>query len=955
MNVSLLEQTKCAHFLYTKEVEGLVTPLLERKSDLTLHLVEALEDMIKPETPHFPWEKDYDSVKWDPILILHSSGSTGAPKPIAHNHATYAVADHDRILPKVPGRINQNWALWDFPQQETFFSPFPPFHLGGFSSHIVLPIWYQNATLVLSPPSRPTTGHLVSEIMDQFKLKAIFCPPIVAEQLVQEPDGLEKCKNLKFLLYAGGPLSQSTGDTLSKITDVCQFYGSTETGPVQTLVPRREDWASLEWNPIQEVVMEPYEDEIYEMTMPRNPNLEKVRSLTANFPDEEVWHTKDLFKRDPNNPALWKFHGRVDDIVVLSNGEKFNPVPSEVLISGHPLVNAAMIIGQGRPQPCLILEPRDPQQTLEDTIGAVWPSIENANSQAPGQGRVTRDMIILASPSRPFNRSPKGTVIRSSTTRLYQGEIDALYNRDISRNLEHISLTSTTDSNAVTKFVSDVVSSAFPNHVAQPTDDLFGMGLDSLQTMEIVKLLKAGIRANNKTADVSWVSMKYIYQHPTIAELAHAITVSSSGAINGISEGHVNGSALEHRAQKMNKLVEKYTTDLPPPPPRSERSSYSGFHVILTGSTGSLGTQLLVKLLSDPNVAKVTCLDRSVDASDRIKKSLSTWPKPPNIDPERVSFHQADYKKADFGLPSAVLSALRETANVIIHNAWKVDFNHSLETFEETHIRGMRNFIDLSISSARRPRIVFVSSISSVGDWCAVDPAVETIPESLPPTLAAALGTGYAESKAVSEHILAAAAERSGVDVVILRVGQIAGPVMPGIGGKWTKTEWFPIMLRTSKAMGKIPDGHALGEIDWIPVDLLSSIIWELSSAAGGLNSAGLLQIFNLVNPARRPWAEMLPAITAGLREGGSSEEVPMAEWISEVEHTDLNDMDDVLLKPAVKILDFFKGVEERQGVTATNGVAFSTAQAEKSSKVLHDLSSVQDAWLHKWIKDWGL
>lgn len=958
MNASLVEQTQCRHFLYTNEMEALLTPLLEHKSDLKLSKIGTLEDMIRPDTPHFAWDKEYDAVKWDPILILHSSGSTGAPKPVVMNHATYAVGDHDRTVPTVPGRVNQNWALWDFPQQETFFSPFPPFHLGGFSSWIMLPIYYQNARIVLSPPSRPPTGHLVSEIMDHFKLKSIFCPPIVAEQLAQEPDGIEKCRTLKFLLYAGGPLSQSAGDVLSKVTDVCQFYGSTETGPVQALVPRREDWASLEWNPVQEVVMEPYEDQIYEMTMRRNPALEKIRSLSANFPDEEVWHTKDLFRRNPTNPDLWKFHGRVDDIIVLSNGEKFNPVPSEVQISAHPLVHGALIIGLGHPQPCLLLEPKDPQQTLELLVDAVWPTIENANSRAPGQGRITRDMIFLTSPDRPFTRSPKGSVVRATTSRQYQAEITELYQREISNNLENINLTSTADLEEVTKFVSDVVASAFPGHVAQPTDDLFGLGLDSLQTMEIIKLLKAGIRSTEKTADISWISMRYIYQHPTIAELAHAITLAGSSGGNIISKDKSDANVTESRAQKMKEVLERYTNDLPPLPSRTEGQSDAAakVNVILTGSTGSLGMQLLLKLLSDPTVARVTCLDRATDAAARIKKALATWPTPPDIDFSRVSFHQADYKSSDFGLAAEVLSGLRGTTNIIIHNAWKVDFNHSLETFEETHIRGVRNFVDFSASSPRRPRLVFISSISSVGDWHSVDPTASTIPESLPPTLAAAQATGYSESKAVAEHLLAASAEKSGIDVSILRVGQIAGPVLPGNGAKWNETEWFPIMLKTAKTTKEIPDAHSLGEIDWIPVDLLSSIIWELCLASKStIEKAELLQICHLVNPERTQWAELLAAVKTELGSNGSLEDVSMADWISKLENTDINDKDEVVSKPAVKILDFFRGVGDRRGVTVANGIAFSTEEAKRSSKAMRALNPVKDEWVLKWIRDWGL
>lgn len=83
---------------------------------------------------------------------------------------------------------------------------------------------------------------------------------------------------------------------------------------------------------------------------------------------------------------------------------------------------------------------------------------------------------------------------------------------EVSNNLEHISLTSTIDLQAVTRFVNDVVASAFPGHVAQGTDDLFGLGLNSLQAMEAIKLLKAGIRSQDKNADISWITMRYTTQ-----------------------------------------------------------------------------------------------------------------------------------------------------------------------------------------------------------------------------------------------------------------------------------------------------------------------------------------------------------------------------------------------------------------------------------------------------------
>lgn len=79
MNASLLEQTQCRHFLIGSDLDSLVTSLLEHVPDLHLHKIEALSDMIRPGTQHYSYDKQYDTVKWDPILVLHSSGSTGPP------------------------------------------------------------------------------------------------------------------------------------------------------------------------------------------------------------------------------------------------------------------------------------------------------------------------------------------------------------------------------------------------------------------------------------------------------------------------------------------------------------------------------------------------------------------------------------------------------------------------------------------------------------------------------------------------------------------------------------------------------------------------------------------------------------------------------------------------------------------------------------------------------------
>lgn len=606
----------------------------------------------------------------------------------------------------------------------------------------------------------------------------------------------------------------------------------------------------------------------------------------------------------------------------------------------------------------LILEPKDESQSLESLIQAVWPTVEEANSQAPGQASITRDMIMLASPSKPFIRSPKGTVVRTSTSEQYKDEISTLHTRVASKNFQNLKLDSLDDPAVLSEYISDVVASAIPGHVVQPSDDLFALGMDSLQATDTVKLVNTGIRSNKPMENTFRTSIRFSHDHPSISDLAKAINLAHHNVANKSSQADQSASHREH-IQKMEAMLQKYTQDLPTPlKDKPTFGTPTHNHIVLTGSTGSLGIQLLVKLLSVPNVTRITCLDRSTNARERITQVLTTWPSPPDISASHVSFHQADYGKPDFGLEPRILSDLRATASIVIHNAWKVDFNHPLEGFEQVHVRGVRHLVDFSASGTLRPRLVFVSSISSVGNWPAMDSGLTVVPETLPPSLVAAQPIRYASSKAVAEHILDAAGRRSGMDASVLRVGQIAGTAGPENGARWNKTEWFPLMLKTARTIRKIPDARALGNVDWVPVDLLASAVWELAVAPRGDSDEAdgtSSRIYGLFNPRPRPWADLLPVVKARLGAASAVEESSMKDWIAELEKMNLNDKEAVASVPAVKILDFFREFGQMSYGTAGSDLKFATENAQAFSSVLRDMEPVKEEWLVKWMKDWNL
>ena len=55
-------------------------------------------------------------------------------------------------------------------------------------------------------------------------------------------------------------------------------------------------------------------------------------------------------------------------------------------------------------------------------------------------------------------------------------------------------------------------------------------------------------------------------------------------------------------------------------------------------------------------------------------------------------------------------------------------------------------------------------------------------------------GSGYAEGKWVTEHMLENVSKQTGLHTVVMRLGQVAGDRT----GYWNEKEWFPSLVKTA-------------------------------------------------------------------------------------------------------------------------------------------------------------
>lgn len=927
----LLDQTMSRKILYSEEMGAIVQQMTASKEDLQSATIESLDSLLAAQGPPFPYRPSFAEAVRHPVVVLHSSGSTGLPKPVVMTHGTFAITDNDRNFPTVDGRENHDLTVWDFHGTSgRIYEPFPPFHLAGFFNKIMVPV-FTNAIPVFGPPLRPPSGELAAEIMQQQPIRGCILPPAVAEQLIHKPNGLECFRRLEVFIYAGGPLSQAVGDMISKVTTVCQFYGSTETGPTRQLVPRPEDWAYMEFHPDTKLQFQPSDDDAFELVIFADRSTESSVALNHNYPGIEQWHTKDLFRPHPVKKGLWKFHGRRDDIIVLSSGEKLNPVPIESHLQTSPMVSGALVVGQARFQPALLVELKN-QNEKSFVIDKIWPAIESANSLVPSHGRITRSMVLLAEADKPFMRAAKGTIIRKLTEAAYADEIEELY-AGIHQNKPTANstlLATAFTAEAIISLLRSILSPVLQTQVGN-ADNLYLSGLDSLKSIEVLQALRSSLLPHRKAPELTWLSVDTLYNYPSIDLLSQVI-------LNFLNNGTVPKG--QDRVAKMSEIFERFASSLASSHTAPVSTSKAdGLSVVLTGTTGSLGSFLLDQYMNDPRVSTVYCLNRSTTAEQQWVRHCSLCTTSSSSTMTQLEFVTINFGHDTFGLAHDYYTRIAEACDLIVHTAWKVDFQQDVSSFAD-NIRSVCTFANWSILSPRRPRLVFVSSIASVGPWNVAFQDGSSIPEEPIEELGAALTVGYGESKRIAERLLDKAATQTLANISILRVGPIGGATT-STQADWTQRELVPSLIKTSKALALIPDD--LPPVDWIPVDTVSRIISDLSfNDIQGRSKR--LQYYHVVNPQPVPWLRFIPAFEQHCGRGARL--VSLSEWIQKLSTFDATKPGDVALYPALKIVKFFM-------LVASSGptVRYETLACMEGSKTMAELKPVDQSLMRIWLK----
>lgn len=190
--VNLLDKTNCDNLIVSESMKA-TAQAVQNKRPVTLFAVPQRTDyeILQQSTLSLPPETEVASARL--AFIIHSSGSTGLPKPIFQTHkaclANYKTGTGFRAFLTLP--LFHNHGL------STFFR----------SICTRTPVGLFNASL-------PLTASNIIAAMEAVKPESFHGVPYALKLLAEEQRGIELLRDCKLVLFGGSSCPDDLGDKL---------------------------------------------------------------------------------------------------------------------------------------------------------------------------------------------------------------------------------------------------------------------------------------------------------------------------------------------------------------------------------------------------------------------------------------------------------------------------------------------------------------------------------------------------------------------------------------------------------------------------------------------------------------------------------------------------------------------------------------------------------------------
>ena len=514
----------------TAQLATLASQTQELQPVEAIHMI-GRDDFDKPpsDEPRFQRENiEREAEMHWALAILHSSGSTGLPKPI--------YIPHKRFMMKIPP-----------PEGQVEFNTFPFFH--GYGSWAIVNAMMARKTVHMNNPNLPLTAGYVIEVLEHLRPDVLHVVPYTLELLAGSERGVDAIKKCKRVVFSGSGCPDDLGnDLVNKGIRLESLWGATEMGMLGSSFNRPVEDKTWDYiripPPVAKFIwMKPLGDGTCECVYLHG--LPALVVSNSNDPPKS-FHSKDVFVKHPNMDA-WKYIDRLDDRLTLTNGEKVLPVPMEGRIRQDPMIKECCIFGAGRPAPGILIFRNEGSKEMpdEDFIDAVWPTVQHANSHAESFSQISKETIVPISADIDYPKTDKESIKRAQIYRVFTKDIEAVYKKLENANTGTLRL----DIPQIEDWVMKTFREALGVQLSSKKDDFFAAGVNSLQAIQMRGLIlkEMDIGGNSRKLD-----QNVIFDTANVARLAkhlYALGVDETASDDDVDE-----------IQEMEVLIKKYST-----------------------------------------------------------------------------------------------------------------------------------------------------------------------------------------------------------------------------------------------------------------------------------------------------------------------------------------------------------------------------------------------------------
>ena len=241
-------------------------------------------------------------------------------------------------------------------------------------------------------------------------------------------------------------------------------------------------------------------------------------------------------------------------------------------------------------------------------------------------------------------------------------------------------------------------------------------------------------------------------------ELYQASTLRKMAAITSNQRSQLAAEVIDWEAETLipASVLDAAKARALPVPQQNQR------HVLLTGATGFLGSEILKALISDENIVQIHCIAVPADAKDKLPSST------------KLTAYFGSLLSPDLGLSRKETSFLQSSIDQIIHAGAQ---GHCLNNYSSVrHANYLSTQFLATMALPRRVPLHFISSPRVILQSGTYEAAPVSMAAHPPPVDGS---QGFTASKWASESFLENVAREAGLPVVVHRPCSIVGSQAP--------------------------------------------------------------------------------------------------------------------------------------------------------------------------------